>query len=262
MSALALASTLLVLSQVTDPPPDPAPQVAPPEWNGTVGLSVIALGGNTESLTINLSGIAERKTNTWRWSAKAAGTYGRTRVEAGEKPTVLALGGNAQLRADRSLSEPVALFGLLGEETDHIKSVEHRPYAETGVAVRWLERKQAERTVLMLRTDLGFRYAYESRFQYYPTPSNLPDVQLLAPRFGLAFRYAVSEHVTVLEEAEVARNVVGPSRTLVTSLSRLQAQLLGPLALSVGLQINYDSAPAEGKVPVDTIFTTGVELGF
>ena len=49
---------------------------------------------------------------------------------------------------------------------------------------------------------------------------------------------------------------------LATSLSRLQAQLLGPLALTVGPQMNHDSAPAAGKKPNDLTFSTGVELGF
>jgi hypothetical protein len=96
----------------------------------------------------------------------------------------------------------------------------------------------------------------------YPVPLNLDDVQLFAPRLGIGFRYAISEHVTAIEEAEVLVNLVGPNRTLSTSLTRLQAQLLGPLALSVSLQINHDSAPAAGKKPNDIVFTTGVELGF
>ena len=39
-------------------------------------------------------------------------------------------------------------------------------------------------------------------------------------------------------------------------------KVLGPLAFSAGVQVNYDSLPAEGKGPTDVIYTSGMELAF
>ena len=257
-----LASSVFVLLRATEAAAADAPTESVPEWNGTLGLSVIAVRGNAESSTLTAGGTAERISPRWRWSAKVAASYGQARVQVDQPPAVVALAAAAQLRADRALSTRTALFALAGAEMDHVKSIEHRPFGEVGLAIRWIEQKRGDDTVLLLRTDAGARYGYESRYQYYPVPLDLDDVQLFAPRIGVGFRYAITEHVRAIEEAEILVNVVGTDRTLATSLTRLQAQLLGPLALSVGLQINHDSSAAAGKKPNDIIFTTGVELGF
>jgi hypothetical protein len=262
MFATVFACGVFVVFHAAEADAAQAPSEPPPEWNGTLGLSLIAVRGNAESITLSATGTAERITPWWRWSARVAASYGQARLQPDQPATVIALAAAVQLRGDRALSTRTSLFALAGAEMDHVKSIEHRPFGEAGFAIRWIEQKVGEDTVLLLRTDLGARYGYESRFQYYPVPLDLDDVQIFAPRVGIGFRYAVSEHLTAIEEAEVLVNVVGPTRTLATSLTRLQAQLLGPLALSVGLQINHDSAAAAGKKPNDIIFSTGVELGF
>ena len=60
-----------------------------------------------------------------------------------------------------------------------------------------------------LRTDLAFRYSRERRYQYYPTPVDLADVDLGGPRVGVAFSYGLSKDTVFTEDAEAIPNVLG-----------------------------------------------------
>jgi putative salt-induced outer membrane protein YdiY len=119
--------------------------------------------------------------------------------------------------------------------------------------------KEGELERMLLRTDLAFRYANESRFQYYPTPMSLPGATLYAPKLGVAFRYAFSNEVKFLEDAEVLTNVGGSSRVVVNNLTKLTARLVKSLSASLGFTVNFDSAPAPGKKSTDTALSVGLE---
>lgn len=242
------------------PPPPPAP--APSAWEGSVGFSLISLTGNAETLTLSTTGAASRQWGAWKLALKANGAYGQTRPADGAQAEVVALNAGAQVRGERKLTSIASAFLLAGADTDHVKSVEYRAYGEGGAAIVWVERKAGDDTLLSLRTDLGLRYANESRFQYFPTPAPLPDVTLVAPKLGLGFRYMLNQHVVLVEEAEVMTNVMGDPRVVVNSLTRINARLTESLSLSAGFQLSHDSLPAAGKKPTDTILSLGAELAF
>jgi hypothetical protein len=250
-----------------------APPAAPPSaaagerpsaaaWAGTAGVSLISITGNAQTLTLSGTGAASRRSENWVWSARAAGAYGQSRVTVEDAPAVVALNAAGQIRGDRRFTQLIAAYAMVGAETDHVKSIEYRTLTEAGTAVTWVEWKEGDLVRLVVRTDLALRYSYESRFQYYPTPMGLQNVTLVAPKLGLGFRYALGPGVAIVEEAEILTNIVGPARVLVTSLTRLNARLSEALALSVGFQVNHDSAPAEGRVPTDTALSVGLELAF
>jgi hypothetical protein len=152
-----------------------------------------------------------------------------------------------------------SIYLLGGAETDHVKSVEFRGYGEAGGSIIWLDTKEADLSKTFLRTDLAFRYANESRFQYYPSGMSLPNATLYAPRFGLAFRYSLSKEVGFLQDAEILPNVTGDSRVLVNSLSKLTTRLAQSFSLAVGFTVAFDSSPALGKKDTDTALTVGLE---
>lgn len=233
-----------------------------PEWAGTVGVSVISLSGNAESITgaVNLS--AERKSDRWVWGTKAFAAYGQTRPAEGGDVQVVALNAGATARGDRRFSEKISVFLGAGADTDHLKSVEFRYFGEGGASVTWLERKTQDFTSLLLRTDLGLRYAQESRFQYFPVPLNVADITLLAPRLGVSFRYLFEKNVGFFQEAEFLPNVLGDFRMLVNSTSKLSARLTESVALGLSFEVRYDSAPAAGKKPTDTALMATLEVGF
>lgn len=240
--------------------------VVPDPWTGSVGLGLISLSGNASTLTFNGLATAQRKTRDWIYAVRAQAVYGRSRLPATEtepeRSQVVALGASIQVRGDRRFTEVVSGYLLAGAETDHIKSVEARGLGEAGTGILWWDEKSADGRESSLRTDLAFRFLRETRFQYYPTRENLPDVDLGGPRLGVALRYGLSKDVIFTEEAEAVPNVLGDARLLINSQSKLTARLTQTLALATSFLVQYDSAPAVGKVSTDTALSVSIEVGF
>ncbi len=233
---------------------------APPKWNGSVGFGLVSITGNATAVTVNGTGLAELKTPEWIYGLKASSIYGVSKAPTPGAPSqVLAYAGSLQVRVDRRFSEMISAYLLGGVEADHVKSVEIRGIGETGAGIIWISQKEADLERMLFRTDVGFRYANESRFQYYPTPMSLPGATLYAPKLGVAFRYAFSKEVKFFEEAEILPSVSGDGRVVVNNLTKLTARLIQALSASLGFTVNYDSAPAPGKVSTDTALSVGLE---
>jgi hypothetical protein len=237
-----------------------AKEKAKPRWTGVTGLNLISLTGNSETLTVSANLAAKYQWDPWALSLTANGAFGQARVDGAADMQVVALNGGVQVRGDRLLSQVTSLFLVGGLDTDHVKSVEVNGYAEGGVGVEWQKRKEPTYDKLLLRTDFAARYAYESRFQYYPVPVNVADVVLVAPRAGVAFLYALNAFVSFRQDAEVLLGLTGPTRVLVNSNTRFSSRLTDALSLAVGFLVRHDSAPAVGKKPTDTTLSAGLEL--
>ena len=259
MKQLALLAALLL--PLSAPAEDAAP--APVAWKGTVGAGLLVLTGNSDTVTFTGAAAASRETFGWILSAKASGAYGENRSAAGGASQVSAYAAAGQLRLDRKFGEVWTVYVLGGLEADHVASVEYRTVGELGVAAQWLDRKEADWQRLALRTDLGLRYGYEARYQYYGTPEGpLPGVELLAPRLGLAFRYGFSKEVFLTEDAEIFPSLTGASRVQVKSVTKLSSRLTQAMTLGVGYTVAFDSRPAAGKEKTDSALTALLEVGF
>lgn len=251
----------------TTPAPAPAAAPAPPapskvEWKGTVGAGLISMTGNSNTTTVTGSATASRETFGWILSAKASGAYGQN-TPAGAARETTALNAAGQLRLDRKFGAVWTIFVLGGAETDHVASIEYRTLGEVGVGAQWLDRKQGDWQRLLLRTDLGFRYAWEARYQYYGTPIGpQPGVELAAPRLGLAVRFGFSGEVFLTEEAETLVPLTGASRVQARSVTKLSSRLTRSITLGMGYSVAFDSSPAAGKEQVDTALTALLEVGF
>jgi putative salt-induced outer membrane protein YdiY len=235
------------------PAAPPAPAALPPSpWSGTVGLGLISLTGNSRTVTFNTNAAAERKTASWIVGGKLYATYGQNRTAAaGATETVAAAAGGA-LRLDRRFGERYSTYVLAGADTDHVKSLELRATGEAGAAIVWFDAGGESGWKTSLRTDLGFRVSNEQRYQYYPVRLDRPDEVLYAPRAGLALRYAQSKDLLFSQDAEILPNVVGDSRVVVNSVSKISTRLSRSLAFGVAFTVNHDSRPAPEKVATDT----------
>lgn len=242
----------------------PAAAPAPNPWHSTVGLGFIALYGNASTLTFNGLVLVERKTEDWIFTARAFGVYGQSRppetTEQQSEQQVVALNAGLTLRADRRFLQNVSGYLLAGSEMDHVRSVEFRGYGEGGVGITWWDDKKEDGRVGLLRTDLAFRYMRETRFQYFPSRMDLPDVDLASPRFGLSFRYSLTKDVLFQEDVEVLPNVLGTSRVLVNNTAKLTARLTEWLSMGASFLVQHDSLPAEGKLPTDSQLSMNVEI--
>jgi putative salt-induced outer membrane protein YdiY len=274
-----IAASLERLSEALAKVPVPAAPAAPaaaPEkaaeppkedpWKGNIGLGLISISGNASTLTFNGLASAERKTKGWIYSAKAQGVYGRSKVPATEteeeRSEVVALGAGMDLRVDRRFTPVVSGYVLAGGQTDHVKSVEFRGYGETGAGISWWDEKLPDGRTSSLRTDLAFRFSRETRFQYYPVPLDLEDVDLGGPRVGVDFSYGLSKETVFTQEAEAIPNVLGSARLLVNSTTTLNVGLSETLSISTSFVLQYDSAPPPGKKTTDTSLSANLQLSF
>lgn len=244
----------------------PADGAEPEEkWAGLIGVSLIALSGNAESITALANAAADRKWAKWMFGVRAGAAYGETRIATGSE--VSALRGNLSLRGDRNVVTFATIFAQAGVDTDHVKSVELRGYGEVGTGIRFYEKKEGDLEKIYIRADLAFRFQQEERFQYYATPTTpagtaLPDATLVAPRIAAVFRYAMSKDIRFTEEVEFLPNVLGQSRVLVNNTTKLNARLTESLSVSAAFIANFDSSPAAGKKDLDTSLALGVEAAF
>ena len=247
----------------------PAAAAAPAKpavWAGTVSLGLIALTGNSQTITFSTTGAFERKSPDWIWGIKAFAAYGQTTPGGGSKSEVTALNGGIEARGDRRFTQTLSLYLLAGVDTDHLKSIESRPFGEVGVGIIWWDEKVGDLQKSTFRTDLGFRYGREYRFQYYPVhigPSDpaFATVEIVAPRLGAVFRYAINKDVIFTEDASALGNVVGEARLLLVSTSKISTRLTEKVSLGVALMVTDDTVPPKGKVPADTALTVGIEVG-
>ena len=240
--------------------------VAPPDpviWSGTVALGLIALTGNAQTITFSTNGAFERKSPDWIWGIKTFAAYGNTTAAGAGSSTVTALAAGLQARGDRRFSDVLSVYLLAGADTDHLKSIESRPFGEGGVSIIWFDQKVGDLEKSTFKTDLGFRYGHEYRFLYYGAgaPARQDGVDIVAPRAGAFYRYAISKDVIFSEDASALENLVGTTRALVTSTTKLSSRLTDKVALGVGFAVNYDSAPPPMKVSTDTALTVGLEIG-
>jgi putative salt-induced outer membrane protein YdiY len=242
------------------PPAPPAAAAKPTAWSGTVGLGMISLTGNSRTVTFSTTLAAERKSEDWIWGTKAYASYGQNRAAGDGGTETVAEAAGALLRLDRRFGPRYSAYVLGAADTDHVKSVEIRSTGEAGATVVWVDAAGAAGWTATLRTDLGFRIADEQRYQYYPTRLQVDDEILYAPRAGLAFKYGLSKDVVFTQDAEILPNVVGDSRVIVNSISKISTRLSRSLALGVAFTVNHDSRPAVDKVPTDTALALSLDV--
>jgi len=90
----------------------------------------------------------------------------------------------------------------------------------------------------------------------------IDDSLLVGPRLAGVFAYAVNPTTTFREELELLPNVLGQPRLLVNSLTRVSVGLSTLLAFNASFSAKFDSQPAEGKKPIDTVLSLGLEANF
>lgn len=244
--------------------PKPAAERGERSWAGTATIGFINLTGNARSTSTSGAIRVEFQSYGWLGALDLAGNYGRARPAATGGPLeVVAEDATARLRGDRRLSRVYSVYLLGGVDTDHVKSIEVRPYGEAGFSALWIDQVvEGEFVKARVQTDLGLRFGHEWRFQYFPTRENLENVRILAPKAGARARYALSRDLVVSEVFEVLPSLLSPYQVYIDSVTKLGANLWRGLGVGVAYQIRYESKPPPGKVPLDTALTVGLEAAF
>ena len=241
--------------------PTPAP-LAPNPWSATMSAGFTWVTGNVITMTVVASGMATRKTDRTIFIVKFFAGYGE---KFGPLPReILVFNAGLTLQLDYRFNKLISLFVGGGIDTDHVKSVEVRGYGDLGVGFTWVDikgdnDKEKDLQKVLVKTDVSLRVQPESRFQYYPTFAQVPDTVLVGPRIAQVLHYAFSSTTYVREEIEFLPNVISPTRFLLNSTTKAAVGVVSVLSAAASFGIRYDSNPAPGRVPLDTILTIGLE---
>lgn len=254
------------------PPPPPAalpaaPPAPPRPWTSNVTAGLTWVTGNVTSFAFVGNASTTRKVDRTILAAKAFAGYGEKLQDPAVGPNeVLLYNVGVTAQFDYRFTPLVSAFVGAGVDADHVKSVELRGYGDVGLGVLWLDSKEGpadkQYQKALLKTDLNVRVQPEARFQYYPVPMQVDDSLLVGPRLAAAFVYAVNATIHFHEDLEVLPNVLGEPRVLVNSLSKASVGLNTLLAFNASFALKFDSLPAAGKKPVDTILSLGLEANF
>jgi hypothetical protein len=258
MLCFVLAASLAQAPVATAPGAPAVPAAEP--ITGNIAVGAVLLTGNSETSTFTLGAALGRKTPDWIYGFKASAAYGRSNDPATGVTSTSALNGAVALRGERRLNPVISIYLEALADADHLKSIEWRPAGEAGVSMQLVARKEGDFQTAALRFDLGFRGGREYRFQYFPTPLDLPDVTIAAPQAGLAARYAITRDTILSDEVTTLVNLPDGPRLLLTNVVKLSTRLYSGLSFGVSYGIAEDSSPPPGKVNLDTTLTLAFEL--
>jgi hypothetical protein len=257
-----ILSVLLAQAPVATTPGAPPAAAAEDALSGNVSFGAIVLSGNSQTATFSFGSAAMRKTPDWIYGFKATAAYGRSTDPQTRVGSTSAMNGALTLRGDRRFGPVVSLYLEAAVDADHLKSLEARPAGEGGLSLQLVDRKEGDFQTAAARVDLGFRGGRESRFQYYPTSAELPDVTIAAPKVGFAGRYALTRDTIVDDELTALVNLPDGPRLILGNVVKLSTRLYRSLSFTVSYGIAEDTSPPLGKKQLDTTLAVAFETTF
>ena len=253
---------LLAQAPVATTPGAPAAAAVEDSLTGNLSLGAIVLTGNSETATFSFGAAAVRKTPFWIYGFKATAAYGRSNDPATRLSSTSALNGALTVRGDRRFGPVVSVYLEGAIDADHLKSLEARPTGEAGLSLQLIDRKDGDFQTEAVRVDLGFRGGREYRFQYYPTPAEVPDVTIAAPKAGFAGRHALTRDTVIEDELTALVNLPDGPRLVLGNVAKLSARLYRRLTFTVSYGIAEDTSPPPGKKQLDTTLMLALETTF
>ncbi len=198
-------------------------------WKGQVELGVLLTGGNTENRSINAKASIKREVEKWRTSA------GITALNTADKVSTTAEKYGLTGKADYKLDQKSYLFGVLTYEDDRFSGYEYQATESIGYGYRAVDNGTV---VLDLEAGPGAR---QSKFI-----GGVSENEAIL-RLGGRLLWKISEKASFSQSLV---SDIGKDLTVTKSISALQAQIVGNLAMKTSLTLNNNS-----EVPVTTPVT-------
>jgi hypothetical protein len=273
----------------------PAPAAPPSLWSGGASVGLTWLTGNSDSLTFSALGSLQRKSERMIVGLKTWASYGENTATFGAPvKTVVAANFGLSGQLDIRLIEKLSVIIGTGFDSDYVKNIEARGFWEVGLGVLWVDAKEEDYQKIFLKTDLTFRVAYESRYNYFPTakpcwqrdqlkPDGTLDdgsypsckdasvgggsALLVAPRLALAFKYSLTKTISFSDDFEFIPSVVraqptDPFRALINNTAKVSVRVFNNFGFGIASQLKVDTFPAQDKKSVDHALMATVEANF
>jgi putative salt-induced outer membrane protein YdiY len=154
------------------------------------------------------------------------------------------------LRASRTISPRLELFGQLAYVENTYAGLSHSFYPLAGVAYEVLHGKPHS-----LTTRLGFGYGQENRVR-------TRDLNFATADAETAYRWAVSKTAEFRQDTTFTANLSTSADWRVANVTSLAAALNSSLKLKVSHGMNYLNQPVSGFERVDTVTSASLVATF
>ncbi len=189
-------------------------------WKGAVELGVLLTGGNTENRSINAKAGINREVAKWRTGAEIAA------LNTGDKFNTTAEKYGLAGKIDYKLDQKSYLFGGLTYEDDRFSGYEYQMTESIGYGYRLIDNGTV---ILDLEAGPGAR---QSKF----IGGESENEAIL--RLGGRLLWKISEKASFSQSLV---SDIGKDLKVTKSISALQAQVVGNLAMKTSLTLNNNS---------------------
>lgn len=244
LAVVALAPLSVALARVAraDEPSCPCPPAAPPTplWTGSVGLSYLETGGNSDTRTLGLAAAFARQPTPW--GVEIAARANRAESD-GAKTAEKWFAG---VRGKRALDARLGLFGGVSGERDRFAGFDSRVILEAGATWQALAGPAHE-----LGFDAGVTHTTED-----PVVGERDGT--LGALAGLTYAWKISASATLRERLVVYPSFDDSKDWRARSETALEAALAQSWAVRLGYLYERDNRPQPGFEKTDTTATVSL----
>jgi putative salt-induced outer membrane protein len=238
-----LVSSLPASAQVAAQPPSPAPPPPPPR-EGTAEFSFVGTSGNSSTSALGLGGEYIVRQAPWVFRGKVA--YVRNESDDELKAEAF----KALMRASRTLTERLSVFGEYGYLHDQFAGIESRHTIDAGVT--WaLLRPQPHQ----LDVDAGLGYAHENRV----AGDRISTAQALA---GARYKFTLSDTADVTDDLSLSCSLSDADDWRTSNAVALTVKVTTIFSLKLSNMVRYVNTPVSGLETTDTLTSVALVAKF
>lgn len=210
-------------------------------WSGSLGIGYVAVGGNSDSESINVNGELQYELDRWRHVLTASA------VGASQDDETTAEAYRAAFTSQYDLTESVFVFGTADYSKNKFSGYDRQISQTAGLGWRVLDSPAHQ---LDLTIGAGAR---QSRLRDGSSENEA------VGRFGADYSWQISETSSLSQRLDV---VSGSANTVLESTTELRASIYGNLAMVLGYNIKRNTSVPDDSRNTDTLTTVSLEYQF
>jgi len=210
-------------------------------WSGSVSLGYVAVGGNSDSETLNFR--TQLRYDAERWHHILAASA----VGASQDDETTAEAYRISWTTQYDLSQAIFLFGNADYNKDKFSGYDRQISETAGIGWRAIRTAAHQ---LDLSIGAGAR---QSKLR-----DGSSDNEAVG-RGNVRYEWEISDNSAFLQTLNV---VSGSDNTVLESVSELKASIIGNLAMALGYTIKRNTSVPAGSRNTDTLATVALEYRF
>jgi len=239
-----MRAILFTAALIATPPLLAAQEERESPWKAQVDLGLVNTAGNTSTTTLAGADEIVYTTLPWTFTQTFAVVYGRN------EGVTTAESYRARLRADRTLSPRVTVFGRGGWDRDEFAGIERRFEEDLGLSY---EAVAADRTSLKLEAG-----AFAAQQRATMDGEN----NFYGARAAATFKQKIGAKASFQQIAEFLPNLKDTEDLRIHSETAVVAPLSRLFSLKAAYVVDFDNQPEPGFGETDRRLTTGLRVTF